>query len=71
MIHYGQVEKSLQKFGTSPQTISYHFKNIISEDELEENEVSISSDRLFKENIEFSKEYLQNSKKRRTPSNMV
>lgn len=50
-------------FGTSPQTISHHFLNIISEGELEEKEVSISSDKLFKEDIEFSKSYLQNSKK--------
>lgn len=50
-------------FGTTPQTISYHFNNIVSEGELEEKEVSMTSERLFKGDIEFSKEYLQNSKK--------
>ena len=50
-------------FDTTPQTISHHFRNIVSEGELEEKEVSITSDLLFKSDVEFSKKYLQNSKK--------
>ena len=50
-------------FATTGQNISDHFKNIVREGELEENEVSISSKELFKDDIEFSKNFLQNSKK--------
>ncbi len=50
-------------FGTDKTSISKHFLNIVSEGELEENEVSISSKELFKEDIEFSEEYSLNSKK--------
>ena len=54
-------------FGTSGQNISDHFKNIVHEGELEENEVSISSKELFKDDLEFSKEFLQNSNNRGRP----
>ena len=50
-------------FSTTSQNISNHFLNIVAEGELEENEVSISSKELFKEDIEFSNDFLQNSKK--------
>ena len=50
-------------FGTSGPNISMHFENIVQEGELEENEVSISSKELFKDDLEFSKKSLQNSKK--------
>ena len=50
-------------FGTSGQNISDHFRNIVHEGELEENDVSISSKELFKDDSEFSKDFLQNSKK--------
>ena len=44
-------------FGTTGSNISMHFSNIVSEGELEENEVSISSKELFKDDLEFSKEF--------------
>ena len=50
-------------FGTSPNNISIHFKNIIQDGELEEKEVSISSKELFNGDFGFSKDFLQNSKK--------
>ena len=50
-------------FGTTGQNISDHFRNIVQEGELEENEVSISSKELFKDDLEFSKDFLQNPKK--------
>lgn len=50
-------------FNTVTQNISHHFSNIVSEGELDENEVSISSKELFKDDYEFSKKYLQNSQK--------
>ena len=50
-------------FDTTTQNISAHFLNIVSEGELEEKEVSINPNELFNDDIEFSKEYLQNSKK--------
>ena len=49
-------------FSTTGQNISNHFLNIVAEGELEENEVSISSKELFKEDIEFSKDSFLNSK---------
>lgn len=51
-------------FGTTGSNISMHFSNIVSEGELEENEVSISSKELFKDDLEFSKEFLQKSNTR-------
>lgn len=50
-------------FATTSQNISKHFMNIVREGELEENEVSISSKKLFKENSEFINQKLINSKK--------
>lgn len=50
-------------FDTDKSNISRHFTNIVSEGELEEKEVSISSKELFKDDLEFSAEYSQNSKK--------
>ena len=50
-------------FGTSSQNISKHFSKIIHDGELEENEVSISSKKLFKDNSEFINSELINSKK--------
>jgi hypothetical protein len=50
-------------FSTDKSNISRHFYNIVQEGELEENEVSISSKELFKDDSEFSKDFLQNSKK--------
>lgn len=50
-------------FGTDKSNISRHFLNIVHEGELEEKEVSISSNELFKDDLEFSKESAQNSKK--------
>lgn len=47
-------------FGTTGSNIAMHFSNIVSEGELEENEVSVSSKELFKDDLEFSKEFLQN-----------
>ena len=49
-------------FGTTGPNISMHFENIVQEGELEEKEVSITSKELFKDDIEFSKKSLQNSK---------
>lgn len=51
-------------FATTGPNISMHFENIVNEGELEENEVSISSKDLFKDDLEFSKKSLQNSKNR-------
>lgn len=50
-------------FDTTNSNISMHFSNIVSEGELKENEVSISSKDLFKDDSEFIKESLKNSKK--------
>ena len=50
-------------FGTTGPNISMHFENIVKEGELEEKEVSISSKKLFSDDLEFSKKFLQNSKK--------
>ena len=50
-------------FGTTGPNISMHFENIVNEGELEEKEVCISSKELFKDDLEFSKKFLQNSKK--------
>ena len=50
-------------FDTTVQNISNHFLNIVREGELIENEVSITSNELFKDDSEFSKKNLQNSKK--------
>ena len=50
-------------FSTTSQNISNYFLNIVAEGELEENEVSISSKVPFNEDIEFSNDFLQNSKK--------
>ena len=50
-------------FGTDKSNISRHFSNIVFEGELEEKEVSISSNELFKDDSEFSAESAQNSKK--------
>ena len=50
-------------FSTTGQNISNHFINIVQDGELEEKEVSISSKELFKDDLEFSKKSLQNSKK--------
>lgn len=54
-------------FDTTGPNISMHFSNIVSEGELDENEVSISSNELFKDDLEFSKNSLLNSKKRGRP----
>ena len=50
-------------FDTDKSNISRHFSNIVSEGELEENEVCISSKELFKDDLKFSAESTQNSKK--------
>ena len=50
-------------FSTDKSNISRHFSNIVQEGELEENEVSISSKELFKDDLKFSAENSQNSKK--------
>lgn len=50
-------------FDTTGPNISMHFSNIVSEGELEEKEVCISSKELFKDDLEFSKKFLQNPKK--------
>ena len=50
-------------FCTTGPNISMHFSNIVSEGELIENQVSISSKELFKDDSEFSKKSLLNSKK--------
>lgn len=54
-------------FGTTRPNISMHFSNIVSEGELIENEVSISSKDLFKDDSEFSKKSLQKSNNRGRP----
>ena len=54
-------------FNTVNQNISHHFSNIVSEGELEEKEVSISSKELFKDDLEFSKKSLQKSNNRGRP----
>jgi len=50
-------------FGTSSANISMHMTNIFQDGELEENEVSISSKKLFEGQKEFIKKSLINSKK--------
>ena len=50
-------------FGTTTQNISKHFNKIIENEELIENEVSISSKKLFGENSEFINSELKNYKK--------
>ncbi|MBR1610872.1 MAG: virulence RhuM family protein, partial [Methanobrevibacter sp.] len=50
-------------FGTSSQNISKHFRKIIENEELNENEVSISSKKLFEDQSEFINSELINSKK--------
>ena len=47
-----------------------HFSNIVSEGEFDEKEVSISSKELFKGDLEFSKNSLQNSKKGGRPQKL-
>ena len=54
-------------FGTSSQNISKHFIKIIEDEELEENEVSISSKKLFEDQNEFINSELINSKKSGRP----
>ena len=54
-------------FDTTGPNISMHFSNIVSEGELEEKEVSISSKELFKDDLEFSKKSLQKSNNRGRP----
>ena len=44
-------------FGTTGANISMHFSNIVSEGELEEKEVSISSKDLFKDDSDFIKKF--------------
>jgi len=50
-------------FGTSTQNISKHFSNIVQDGELNKNEVSLSSKKLFEEESEFINSELINSKK--------
>jgi len=50
-------------FGTIVENISIDFINIFDEGELDENKVSINVNDLFKDQREFSKESLLNSKK--------
>ena len=50
-------------FGTSSQNISKHFRKIIENEELNENEVSISSKKLIEDQSEFINSELINSKK--------
>ena len=57
-------------FDTTEPNISMHFLNIVSEGELDEKEVSISSKELFKGDLEFSKNSLQNSKKGGRPQKL-
>ena len=57
-------------FNTTKSNISMHFSNIVSEGELEEKEVSISSKELFKDDSEFIKESLINSKKGGRPQKL-
>jgi hypothetical protein len=47
--------------------ITMYFSNIFEDEELIEKEVSISSNKLFKDQLEFSKKSLQNPKKRGRP----
>ena len=54
-------------FGTTGANISMHFSNIVSEGELEEKEVSISSKDLFKDDSDFIKKSLKNSNNRGRP----
>ena len=54
-------------FGTSSQNISKHFRKIVQEGELIENEVSISSKILFEGNSDFINSELIKSKKRGRP----
>lgn len=54
-------------FGTSSQNISKHFHKIIEDGELNENEVSISSNKLFQEDSEFINSELIKSKTRGRP----
>lgn len=55
-------------FKTSSPNISMHMQNIFQDGELKENKVSISSKKLFKDQIEFIKESLINSKKAGRPT---
>ena len=57
-----------QIFNTTPSNISMHFSNIIQDEELIENEVSISSRELFADHSEFIKDSLINPKKGGRPS---
>ena len=50
-------------FDCDKSNISRHFSNIVSEGELNENEVTMSSKELFKDDLEFSAESSLNSKK--------
>lgn len=54
-------------FGTTNSNISMHFSNIVSEGELEQKEVSVSSKELFKDDLEFSKKSLKKSNNRGRP----
>ena len=54
-------------FDTDKSNISKHFLNIVSDGELEEKEVSIMSNELFKEDIEFSEESALKSNNRGRP----
>ena len=58
-------------FGTSSQNISKHFIKIIEDEELEENEVSISSKKLFENQNEFINSELIHSKKGGRPHNGI
>jgi len=55
-------------FETTPSNISMHMQNIFQDGELKENEVSISSKELFKDQNEFIKDSLINSKKHGRPT---
>ncbi|WP_245637464.1 RhuM family protein [Methanobrevibacter filiformis] len=55
-------------FGTSGQNISLHFINIFDDGELNEDEVSITSKELFKDQSEFIKYSLINPKKGGRPT---
>ncbi|MGL6297683.1 MAG: hypothetical protein ACRC1M_00790 [Methanobacteriaceae archaeon] len=50
-------------FGSTVQNISKHFINIFEDEELNENEVFISSNKLFQGQADFSKDSFLNSKK--------
>ena len=54
-------------FDTTNANISMHFSNIVSEGELEEKEVSISSKELFKDDSDFIKKSLKKSNNRGRP----